>query len=254
MSLITENEIKRIIKDGKYIQNDVIKLPKNAMLTPSAQSVISENKIVIKFIEDEVENSETNVFKNASNMSAEKLGRFKSENGWYIDKKHEHMTQLYGNVLVYKDHKRIKLRGEVDLFMNEIMKVQIRAVELNLKTLISDLSEVFSYVGELSRCEVLNEPMKIDTILGLKMNEIREVSHHPKKYFDRDHLFNITYETGEVPVLISVLRAMARRVEIVCYEAFKNEDGSAARDDLVQGYNRLSSVLYIIIFRYLELS
>lgn len=252
MNLITEDGIKKIIKSGESIKNNELSLPKNSMLTPSAKSVLADKKLKLVWIEETTDIPITTVMENASEMAAKKIGRFILESGGYLDDKPEHMTQVYGNLLVNKDHKRIKLRGEVDVLMGEIMKVQIRANELELKDLVSDLQEVFDYIGKVSRAEVLNEPLNTSKILGFNHQEIREMSHNPKKYFDHEHLFNITYELGEIPILLNSLRALIRKTEIACYEAFKLSDGTVARSDLIQGYNRLSSVVYIIIFRYLD--
>lgn len=252
MNLITEDGIKKIIKSGESIKNNELSLPKNSMLTPSAKSVLADSKLTLVWIEEKTDVLTTKVMENAAEMAAQKMGRFILESGGYIDDKPEHMTQVYGNLLVNKDHNRIKLRGEVDLLMGEIMKVQIRAKQLNLNGLVSDLQEVFDYIGELSRAEVLNEPLSTTKILGFNYQEIREMSHHPQKYFGHPHLFNITYELGEIPILLNFLRAMIRKTEIVCYEAFKSADGTAARSDLIQGYNRLSSVMYMIIFKNLD--
>lgn len=260
MNLITEDEIKKIIKAGQYNKNDDLKLPKNSMLTPSAKSVISEKKLNLILTDEKpdqktdehLKENETDVMKTAGEMAAKKQGRFKLEGGGFLDQKPEHMTQLYGNLLVNKDNKRVKLRGQVDILTSEILKIQIRAMEYNLKGLVSDLQEVYVYITELSRSEVLNEPMSSNTIMGLNHSEIRDMSHHPKKYFGHEHLFNITYEIGEIPVLLNALRALVRSTEIACYEAFKDCDGTVLRSDLIQGYNRLSSVIYILIFKYLD--
>jgi len=252
MNLITEEGMKKIIKSGQTIKNNELRLPKSSILTPSAKSVITDHKLKLVLIDEIIDNPVTNVLEKASEMAANNIGKFILESGGYLDEKPEHMTQVYGNLLVNKDHKRIKLRGEVDLLMAEIMKVQIRANELKLKDLVSDLQEVFDYIGEMSRSEVLDEPLKTIKILGLNHNEIRERSHNPKKYFGHEHLFNITYEIGEIPILLNSLRALIRKTEIACYEAFKLTDGTVARSDLIKGYNRLSSVMYIIIFKHLD--
>jgi len=252
MNLITENEIKKIIKSGESVKNNELRLPKNSMLTPSAKSVITENKLKLILVDENTENPSPRVMETASSMAAKKIAKFSLESGGYLDEKPEHMTQLYGNLLVNKDNKRIKLRGEVDVLMGEIMKVQIRANELKLKNLVSDLQEVFDYIGGLSRAEVLNEPLNTNTILGFNHDEIREMSHNPKKHFNHEHLFNITYELGEIPILLNALRALIRKTELACYEAFKLEDGTVKRVDLMQGYNRLSSIMYIIIFKVLD--
>ncbi|MPW25530.1 cobalamin adenosyltransferase [Alkalibaculum sp. M08DMB] len=257
MNLVTEDIIKKIIKSGNSIKNDELRLPSNSMLTPSAKSVLADNKLKLILIDDdideELEEKNTEVMNTAAKLAAKSIGKFQLESGGYLDQKPEYMTQLYGNVLVPKDNKRIKLRGEVDLVMSEILKVQIRVKELKVDGLISDLQEVYNFIGEMSRGEVLNELLKPNLILGLNQQEIRNMSHNPKKYFGLDHLFNINYEIGEIPVLLNSLRARIRKVEIACYEAFKlHPNGNITRNDLMEGYNRLSSIMYIIALKYLS--
>ena len=252
MNLITEDGMKKIIKNGQLIENNELRLPQNSMLTPSAKSLLADYKLKLILIDETEALPKTNVMETASAMAAQKTGKFILESGGYLDDKPEYMTQVYGNLLVNKDHKRIKLRGEIDVLMGEIMKVQIRAKALERNSLVADLQEVFDYIGKLSRSEILNEPLSTSTILGFNEQEIRAMSHNPKKYFNHEHLFNITYELGEIPILLNSLRALIRRTEVACYEAFKQADGAVARGDLMQGYNRLSSIMYIIIFRHLD--
>ncbi|KNZ42492.1 hypothetical protein [Acetobacterium bakii] len=253
MNLITEDGIKKIIKSGQSIINSELRLPKDSIVTPSAKSVLADHKLKLVLTDDDTDQKPTTkVMENASKMAAKKIGRFTLESGGFLDDKPEHMTQVYGNLLVNKDHKRIKLRGEIDLLMGEIMKVQLRANELKLNDLVLDLGEIFKYIGELSRAEVLNETLSTSKLLGLSHQEIREMSHNPKKYFGHEHLFNITYELGEIPILLNSLRALIRKTEVACYEAFKLADGTVGRNDLMQEYNRLSSIMYIIIFKYLD--
>lgn len=260
MNLITEEIIKTMIKKGENVSNGELKVPTNTVLTPAAKSILSDSKLKLVIADNIIKNkcqselsneNDTDVIKTAEKLSAKSIGKFQLENGGFLDEKPECMTQIFGNLLVFKDHKIIKLRGEIDLLMSEIMKVQIVAEKHNLKGLVSDLQDICKYVGEMSRCEILNDDMKESTILGLNYDEIREMSHHPKKYFGKEHLFNITYQLGEIPILLNYLRALVRKVEISCYEAFKLPGGKVERIELIQGYNRLSSVIYIITFKYL---
>lgn len=257
MNLITEDGLKKIIKSGQSIENNELRLPQDSMLTPSAKSLLADYKLKLVLVAEipedkKTDDKKTKVMETATAMAAKKIGKFILESGGYLDDKPEYMTQVYGNLLVNKDHKRIKLRGEVDLLMGEIMKVQIRAKALEQNELVTDLQEVFDYIGKLSRSEILSEPVSTNTILGFNEQEIRAMSHNPKKYFNHEHLFNITYELGEIPILLNALRALIRRTEVACYEAFKQADGTVTRGDLMQGYNRLSSVMYIIIFKNLD--
>lgn len=252
MNLITEDGIKRIIKSGQNTKNGELRLSQDSMLTPSAKSIVAEKKLKLVLVDESVDKKTKEVLETAPKMAAKATHKFELENGGYLDKKPEHMTQIYGKLLVNKDNKRIKFRGEVDLLMGEIMKVQIRANELDLKELVSDLQQVCNLIGQMSRCEVLNEPLQSKQILGLNQEEIRDMSHNPKKYFGHEHLFNITYELGEIPILLNALRAKIRQVELSCYEALKMPCGKVERNDLIESYNRLSSVMYIIIFKHLN--
>jgi ethanolamine utilization cobalamin adenosyltransferase len=40
-------------------------------------------------------------------------------------------------------------------------------------------------------------------------------------------------------------------VELSAAKAFKKSDGQSSRDDLIKALNRLSSLFYVLIFRYL---
>ena len=86
-----------------------------------------------------------------------------------------------------------------------MMKVQIRAQELKLEGLISDLQEVYEFIGQMSRAEILDEDLESILLLGLNEEEIRSMSHNPKKYFGLEHLFNINYKIGEIPVRLNYL-------------------------------------------------
>jgi len=257
MILITEDGMKKTIKSGQCIVDGQLRLPRNSILTPSARSIIADSKLKLVLVDESVDErlgESKKVLDTAPKMAAKATHKFQLENGGYLDDKPEHMTQVYGKLLVNKDNGRIKLRGQVDLLMGEIMKVQIRAKDLGLKGLVMDLQEICDFIGQMSRSEVLSEELSTNGILGLNHEEIRAMSHNPKKYFGHDHLFNITYELGEIPILLNALRAIIRQVEISCYEAFKMPGGQVERSDLIQGFNRLSSVMYIVIFKYLSKS
>ena len=45
------------------------------------------------------------------------------------------------------------------------------------------------------------------------------------------------------------LRALSRQVELAAADAFIHPDGTAVREDLLQGYNRLSSAFYILMLQ-----
>jgi ethanolamine utilization cobalamin adenosyltransferase len=169
--------------------------------------------------------------------------------GGIMSDKPEYLTQLAGDALVCKDNARIRLRGEVDLLMAELLKTQLRLKALGCQRLVDDLEEVGSFIKGLSRAEVLDKPFVASDIAGLDYREVRTISHNPKRHFGCDHLFELSYQDGEPSILLNALRARSRCCELAFYEAFKTEAGPTARPDLMEGYNRLSSILYIFCLR-----
>ena len=77
--------------------------------------------------------------------------------------------------------------------------------------------------------------------------ELREHSHHPEKYYGQSH-FLPSYEDGEVMLWLNRVRTTVRQTELAACEAWP--PGSPhSRQDIIQGLNRLSSLLWIQMIR-----
>jgi ethanolamine utilization cobalamin adenosyltransferase len=253
MGVITEAEIRKQINKNKELKTFYIE--RGQIVTPSAKSYLSEKNIEIKYMDDK-EDLNNNIGKD--NNNDDKNGKIKEESvkkykyttvfGGHMAEKPEHMTQLNGNLLVFKDHKRIILRGKLDSLETKILESQIICIKNGMESLAKDLDEVLSFIRTILRCEVLDEPLEEFTLLGLTPKELREQSHYPKKYFGIDHEY-ISYKMGEVVVSINSIRTSVREVELSLYEAFKGEYGQIEREDLMKGLNRLSSLCWILIYK-----
>lgn len=254
MGVITEAEIRKHFIKNKEMKTFYVE--KNQIVTPSAKSYLSEKNIDIKYMDskedlnDSTENNSDKNLKNVINKTNESLKKYKYTTvyGGHMEEKPEHMTQLNGNLLVFKDHKRIVLRGKIDSLETKILESQLICVKNNMEKLAKDLDEVLSFIRTILRCEVLDEPLEEFTLLGLTPQELREKSHYPKKYFGIDHEY-ISYKMGEVVVSINSIRTEVREVELTAYEAFKGEYGQMHREDLMRGLNRLSSLCWILIYK-----
>jgi len=220
MKVITEDTVKQLIDEGNMVVKGKLRLPADSVITPAAMDVITNARL-------QVEVRETCPHGN----------------------KPEHMTHLNKDTLVCKDDPRIAFRGEVDVLIAEILKVQLRASALGIAHLLTDLEDVHGFVCRLSSSEVKDEPFEATQLLGMDLDMIHDISHHPKRHFGRGHLFMISYEDGELTVLLNGLRALSRQCELAFYRAFKKEDGTTFREDLMRGYNRLSSALYVLCLR-----
>ena len=89
------------------------------------------------------------------------------ETGAYYMEKPEHMTQLFGNVLVAKDHPRIHFRGKLDSLQALVVLDQVQIAEGGCQKLVDDLGNILGVLREMMRCDVLDEAFKNETIIGL---------------------------------------------------------------------------------------
>lgn len=164
--------------------------------------------------------------------------------------KPEHMTHLRGDMLVYKDHPRIAFRGSIDSLEAEIITVQVKAAERRQDKLYRDLDEIIKAIRLLLRCEVSGEQVGEMKLQGLTTDELRAHSHHPSQYYGMKH-FLPTAEHGEMVGCLNRLRTKARETELAAYRAFKEEDGNVSRGDILTVLNRMSSLFWIMMFKYL---
>ena len=161
-----------------------------------------------------------------------------------------HMTHLRGDTLVYKDHPRIAFRGAIDSLESEILLVQIKAGERRQRKLYEDLDEIIAVIRRLLRCEVSGEAVGEVRLQNLSTDELRAHSHHPSQYYGIRH-FLPTAEHGEMVVSLNRLRTKARETELAAYRAFREESGEVSREDILRVLNRLSSLFWIMMFKYL---
>lgn len=256
MALITENFLRKQHKNKTEIT-----LKTSDVLTPLAKDYIKDKNIKIKYegIEPFMKNPENIDFKEQHKVNfkekvinegtdKEQKYKFVTIFGAKLDYKPEHMTHLRGNTLVFKNHKQIIFRGKIDSLESKILQAQIFCQEKGKTKLVDDLQDMLIFVRCITRAEVLNTKLDEINLLGLNEQEIRDMSHDPKKYFNIGHEFP-DYRMGDLVVSINAIRAFVREVEISAYEAFKNEYGDVSRNDIIQALNRLSSVCWIIMFK-----
>jgi len=175
--------------------------------------------------------------------------KYHSIYGGSFDKKPEYMTALRGAELVFKDHRIIHLRGKVDGFEAVAMETQFFLNSKGYKKAAGDLGNVIEYVRKLMRSEVLCEDVPPMVLFGMDEAEIHERSHKPQKFYGFGHFMPIAIDDGEVVLRLNTLRTRSREVELCAYEAFRNSQGIPDREDIVTGYNRLSSALYVMMLR-----
>jgi ethanolamine utilization cobalamin adenosyltransferase len=159
------------------------------------------------------------------------------------------MTSLRGNTLVPKDHPVIALRGRIDSLEATILLAQVEFRRLGQEAAVADLGDVLDAVKAVMRAEVMAAPLPPLTLLGLDADQVRDRSHHPRLYAGIDH-FAPSVDDGWAVVTLNALRTEAREAELAAYRAFKRPDGPhSTRPDILQTMNRLSSALYLMMFK-----
>ena len=236
-----------MLASGQLKEKGQIVVPRNKIITPSARAYLLEKGIEMK-IEDNLIGEVTKV--SEEQMASDRTEVYETMFGAKLNEKPEHMTHLRGNLLVFKDHPRIVFRGAIDSLEAEIVMTQIFAEKEHLPQMIADLEEIIKFIRRLLRNEVCGEPIGEFTLQGLDAKELREHSHHPSKYYGIKH-FLPHYKQGEMVAYLNKLRTLTRQTELIAYKAFKDEYGQVSREDIIKSLNRLSSLFWVMMFKYL---
>ena len=162
-------------------------------------------------------------------------------NGAEILEKPEEMTHLRGDVLVPKDHPRIRFRGAMDSLEAELLLCQ-----LNHPKLAGQVGEILELARRMIRCEVLEEPLETGRLCGLTEEEQRQRSHRPQDFFGIPH-FMPSAADGAAVLALNKCRCAARAAELAAVGAFVDGDGKATRPDILRALNRMSSMIYVLM-------
>ncbi len=171
--------------------------------------------------------------------SEAKPQRYRLLSGGYMEEKPEHMTHLNGDVLVEKTHPRIVLRGAVDSLEAELLLCCAQATGEIRK----QLDQALQFSRNLLRCEVLDEPVKETVLGGMDENALRSRSHRPQDFYGQPH-FMPSADDSLLLLQVNRARCAARNAELQAVAAFFD-----SREDLLRGFNRLSSFLYLIMIQ-----
>ncbi|WP_026747545.1 cobalamin adenosyltransferase [Leptotrichia trevisanii] len=253
MPVITEGMLRKLDKEG---QLEKIHITEKDILTPSAREFLNVKKIDFrikksqeKFVNNE-KTAENKVKDSPANASEEKVIKKRQYRdyitGAVYDKKPEFMTQLFGDNLVVKNHKRIVLRGKFDILQAEIIRYW-KKYEKN-KKLEGDFAQVYRFVRDLFISEMTDMEFQEKDVLGYDIDTLKDITHNTVKYFKTGHLFEINIDFDESVIDINYLRALSRECEVAAVDAFYKE-GKVERVDMLKALNRLSSILYLMMLK-----
>ena len=240
MTIISEDTVRQLhLKKGL----SEIHVDAGAYITKEAREYIRDKKLKLVIEEVPPKNPEP------ASLPQLQAGacRYVGEDGRCYDEKPEHMTHLYGNVLVSKTHPRILFRGRLDSLEAFIIELQVKADARGLSRLTEELGELLAYARQMLACEVTGKPLPVIRLFGLDEGELRKMSHYPREYFGIPHLLP-DYRMGELGAGLNSLRTRSRETELAAAAAFRDGE-NLSRRDILQGMNRLSSAVYIMLLR-----
>lgn len=247
---ITEEMLRLELRSA---QPDTYYIPEGKILTPAAREYLQQRKIKIgKEGQAKVVATEVPPMPQIEMRAPEgpKPKFVDYETGAYYMEKPEHMTHLYGNVLVVKHHPRILFRGKLDSLQALIVMGQVLIAEGGKQKLVDDLGNVLDILREMMRCDVLDEAFRNETIIGLTHAELRERSHDPKKFYSIQQMVLPDYTMGKDYALLNQIRTAVRETEVAAAQAFR-EGTRCTRGDIIEELNRLSSAMHIMMCMYL---
>jgi len=256
--IVTEYELRA---NWHKTKEKVIILPQGSVITPSARDFIRSKGIDVQIEGNGILDINKTTF-SSSHQTISKRKPFEQKLSAPLEAaansraqgivpvssteiKAEHMTHLNQRALVTKTHPVIAYRGQLDLFQCELVEAQVYFQEMGEEGLILKLEEIAVFARALMVNEVKETPFQWETLIGLTPEELRDRSHHPKKYFGVEHT-PLSYTHGLLVSKLHHLRAKSREVELYANRAFTTDSGECIRTDLIQALNRLSSAFYIL--------
>lgn len=249
MKAITEDALRIELRNT---QPETYYIPEGKILTPAAREYLQQRKIKIaKEGEQPKEAPAAAPAPQAPISAAAPRPKYVDHvtGAFYMDKP-EHMTQLFGNVLVVKNHPRILFRGKLDSLQADVVMAQVLIAEGGKQKLVDDLDDVLRVLRELMRCDVLDEEFHNETIIGLNHAELRERSHNPQKFFNIKQMTLPSYTMGKEYALLNRLRTAVRETEVAAAQAFQ-EGTRYTRGDIIEELNRMSSAMHIMMCKLL---
>jgi ethanolamine utilization cobalamin adenosyltransferase len=156
-------------------------------------------------------------------------------------------TSLSGDRRVSKADGRIRFRGLIDSLEAETIEAQILADSLGEGYYRGALGEVLDCLRHILAAEVKESPLAMPSLFGLSADELHDRTHDVTRSFGLPGHPLPDYRQGPLAARLNTLRAHIREAELCAVRVFGEE--GAAREDLCQALNRLSSALYWLFCR-----
>lgn len=249
-NFITEDWLRSRYSLARHTE---IHLPRDARLTPSAEELLKSRAIVIRYLD-----SQGSVFDAGADGERHAVHALTGNNEQRqecrcllchqpVARKTEALTHLDANTLVPKNHPRIALRGKLDSAIAQAVWLQAEWDERQAPAALTRcLADIRSALGNALRAEVSGEPMPPIAMGEADEARLHALSHRPLALLGHDHIVPAVEHGAEVARL-NLLRATIRECETMAAGLYLDADFQLARPDILQGLNRLSSAVYVLM-------
>lgn len=244
--------------NASLVADSEVRLPADCRLTPAAHDLIKQKRIRVRYTDAAgrtfVDAPETPGGNSDARQQVHPLTSRAGHEAAHcllcqqtVGKKPDALTHLNATTLVAKNDARIAFRGRIDSAIAQALLIQTQwQVENAAPAWQAMLADIRSALGDVLRCDALDEPMRAVTLGELDEAQIHAYSHHPLKHLGHDHIVP-ALEHGREVARLNVLRTSIRETEVAGAQAFIGRDFSIARGDLLQALNRLSSAVYVLM-------
>lgn len=254
---ITETQLRERFSLGHGTE---IQLEVGSRLTPSAEGLLADRKITIKYMDAEgrVFLKKSDAASSVSGDALKKVNPLTSHDGWSLgscmlcnqtlEKKPETLTHIDFHNLVSKNDPRLRFRGKLDSVIAQAVLIQAQMQQEGFvqHQLLQYLSDVRSALGNVLKAEATGAEMVHISLGELDDKAIHAISHNPLKYLGHDHLLPEVSQGINVARL-NVLRAQIREAELDAADIYITRDFKVTRPDIMAGLNRLSSAVYVLM-------
>ncbi len=258
---------------GPFITEDILReqyslghgtelhLPLGSRLTPAAQGLLEDRKIVVKFVDEEGRtfvDASGNDTALAKEEELTQVNPLTSSDQWSLgecimchqtlQKKPETLTHIDFQNLVLKNDPRLKFRGKLDTLIGQavLLQTEIKLEGMFGVQLNKWLEDIRSVLGNLLKAEATESEMPHVSLGDMDEKVIHAISHNPLKYLGHDHLMPDASQ-GRNVALLNVLRAQVREAELLAADIYITRDFKVTRPDIMAAINRLSSALYVLM-------
>lgn len=154
----------------------------------------------------------------------------------------ETKTSLRADIVVDKKDVRIARRGALDGLLARAVLNCAYAEHFGYTNITMGTKDLVRVMRELVRADAADEEPEVKTMLGMTLDEIREVSQRPRKELGLDHYYP-DENCDLMTAYLNVLRTDIRAAELL----FCGEDENDVTRSIQFLLNRLSSAAYILM-------